>query len=105
MSDKVFTSEARGCYADSARGIYIGQDVVIPMAEKYGFVKELCDCTYCHSHRLGNVYGVEWEISRCEWYNEIWDEAENFLTSLCEDGLYFGGNENGDFGLWEVENE
>ncbi len=105
MPNKVFTKKQAGCYADSARGIYIGQDVVIPMAENYGFVLELCDCEYCHAHRLGNIYDTGWEISRCEWYNEIWDEAENRLNTLCEDGIYFGSTENGDWGLWLTKDE
>lgn len=92
-----------GCYADSARGFYIGEQVVIPMAESCGFDAQsrYCDCDYCKSVFTDLTTPDGFRISQCEYYDEIQDEAERFLQELTEDGLWWGSSDNGDFGLWE----
>ena len=78
-----------GCYFDSARGQYIGIEV-IRLAEAYGM--QLSD----NDDKQVDVYA--------EFYHELWDEAENYLQQFAPEGYYFG-SPNGDWGLWEAEKE
>lgn len=121
MADKekiVFTKDAVGCYGDSARGQYM-VDHVVDFAQAYGFVlDQSCECGYCCASRkiievfatektgmLTNHYDNDWRASGCEFANEIWDDAEKFLNNITADGLYWGATENGDWGLWEADDE
>lgn len=78
-----------GCHFDSHRGIYQGE-AVIELALEYGFEVEEDDEENCHPSG--------------EFYCELWEEAENFLDDFAPHGYYFGQNENGDSGVWSVEN-
>ena len=93
MESALYTKDDTGCYFDSARGIYIGQ-AVIEMAVEHGMKDDPCNCESCKAN------GID---SDCEFYHERWDEAEEFLNTLTSDDVYFGGNDNGDWGLWEIE--
>jgi hypothetical protein len=99
----IFTKANAGCYGDSARGTYIGRDVAIPIAKAYGFdpYPTPCDCDYCGVNHNSPNY----DIFRCEYYHEIWDEAETFLNNRTEDGWWWGSTENGDWGLWIADEE
>jgi hypothetical protein len=80
-----------GCYFDSARGQYIGIEV-IRLAESYGFTLSDEDEKQC------DVYA--------EHYHELWDEAENYLNTMAPADYYFGSNpDSSDWGLWQAESE
>lgn len=82
-------AEHAGCWFDCARGIYIGQEVIWE-AQSYGWKPEGLD--------------EETEVSPdMEFYHELTDEAEQYLNSICPTGYWIGSNENGDFGMWECE--
>lgn len=40
-----------------------------------------------------------------EFYTEYWIEAEEFINQFIRDGFYFGSTENGDVGIWEIEED
>ena len=87
-----YTQADTGCYFDGARGTYIGE----------------CVQQLAMSH--GWKYSAQWEmVYQCdtdgEEYTWAWDEAEEFLNGLTADGVWFGANESGDWGLWVVEQE
>lgn len=85
-----------GCYVDSARGIY-SVDHVISFAQSLGFVPSECHCEWC-------VRGGAW--SSCEFSNEVEDEATDYLNAQFEIPNHsWGRNENGDFGLWSMEDD
>lgn len=71
-----------GCWLDSARGIYIGQSV-------QEYAKEM-------------GWTGQYEDIDSEFFSEAWNEAEQYLNSLPDlpADVYFGSNENGDWGLW-----
>jgi hypothetical protein len=107
MEFKKFGQDEVGCYADGARGRYIGV-VVIEMAEDHGFdiadlleeFAQVCDCEQADA--------PTWEefLADHEFYHDTWDAAENYLNGLTEEGYYFGTSEGGgDWGLWEVDVE
>lgn len=74
-----------GCYLDSARGIYIGRYV----------------------QRFATKLGWEGEELKedHEFYLEATQEAEDYINELCDDTVYAGSTENGDWGIWEIEAE
>lgn len=79
------------CIFDSARGQYIGQEV-IKLAVHNGMEISAND--------LSNVH------PQGENHNELLDEAEEYLTKNCApEGFYFGSNNQGtgDWGLWKIE--
>lgn len=83
------TKNDAGCWFDSARGIYIGE-AVIDLAIEHGFDPKEEEPKGGWSHY--------------EYYDELQDEAEDFLNEkFAPEDCYFGPNENGDWGLWEVE--
>lgn len=90
-----------GCYVDGARGIY-AIDAIVALAEGYGFVPSECDCSVCTGAAesptmLVSTYGG------CEYASETEDEVDAYLNhNFAVDGYYWGRNENGDYGLWEV---
>ena len=113
MNNKpLFTIADIGCYADSARGHYTGC-LIIEMATTHGFkpygeeLFDAFDVWQDNEDRFVSLYHSEWEdflISRDD-YLELWDMAENYLNSLCDDTVYFGSSECGDWGLWSVDEE
>jgi len=40
-----------------------------------------------------------------ENFNDYWIEAENYINKFVADGLYFGQNDNGDSGIWIIEED
>jgi len=86
IMDKYLASDA-GCWFDSARGIYIGEEV-IALAEGHGLKIAEEDQTN--------------RTPEGEGYHELWDEAEDYLQDFAPEGFYFGSNE-GDWGLWPAE--
>lgn len=106
-----FTRDDTGCYADSWRGQYIGC-VVIDLACEHGFLPDgdnLRDMftTWMKKNHDGYTWASAWEeyLTDREDYLELWEEAENYLNTLCADDVYFGSSECGDWGLWEMEQE
>jgi hypothetical protein len=85
-----------GCYFDSARGVYL-IDALVPFAESLGFVPSDCDCDSCKASG---------DYSACEFSNETEDEIDAYLNARFEiPGYSWGRNENGDWGLWKVEED
>ena len=93
-----------GCYVDGARGIY-AIDAIVSLAEMYGFIPSDCSCDVCKGHSesptvLDSPYGG------CDFANEIEDEIDSYLNDkFAVEGYYWGRNENGDYGLWEVSED
>jgi hypothetical protein len=78
--------EASGCWLDSARGRYIGEEVQ-SFATSYGW-------TLLHLS------------ADDEYYCEAWDEAEAWLNeNVADEHHYFGSNESGDWGLWPIDDD
>ena len=110
-NDPVFTLSDVGCYADSARGIYTGA-LIIEMATTHGFkpygedLNDTFDNWMDASHK-GYTWSSAWEeyLTEREDYHELWEEAENYLNTLCDDSVWFGSSECGDWGLWANEEE
>lgn len=106
----IFARDDAGCYADSARGQYIGC-IVIDMAhcqgwqpwEGFGNDYE----AWQDSEACSESYLTAWEsfLTNREDYMELWEEAENYLNTLCDSDVYFGSSEGGDWGLWEIETD
>jgi len=87
---KMLTEDYAGCWFDCARGRYIGEEV-IDVAESMGM--EITPEDQCNRTVDG------------EYYHELWDEAEEYMQQFAPDDYYFGSNEAGDWGLWEIEEE
>jgi hypothetical protein len=86
----VYGADAAGCWFGSARGIYVGQAVI--------------ELALHHDWKPADVSG-EITSPDHEFYCELWDEAEQFMDRFAADGYWFGANENGDWGLWQSEDE
>ena len=114
----LFTIADIGCYSDSARGVCSGC-VIIEMATTHGFTyyeectrqqESLFDAFEIwqeNEDRFVSLYHSEWEdflISR-EDYLDLWEMAENYLNTMCDDTVWFGCSEGGDWGLWSVDEE
>ena len=80
-----FTGDDIGCYVDCQRGIYVGKRIQ-ELAIEYGWAND----PNANSAVLN---------PNDEAYYDATDEAEEFLNTLCDDTVYFGVNENGDFML------
>ena len=94
----VFTKEDVGCYGDSSRGRYL-VDRVVELAEDHaGFDPFPAEA---EEHDPRDFPGGS--LADYEYSDELWDDAVEHLQAVTEDGVYWGTNENGDFGLWEVE--
>jgi hypothetical protein len=103
---KKFGQAEVGCFFDGARGRYIGV-AVIDFAEEHGFdISELIE-EYAQLCDREQGSAPTWEefLADHEYYHELWDDAENHLNTLTEDGFWFGGSEHGDWGLWEAERD
>ena len=87
-----YTIDDIGVYFDGARGVYIGE-AVQQLAASHGW-------KYSAQFETVNVADTDGDE-----YTWAWDEAEDFLNTLTADGVYFGGSEGGDWGLWSVEDD
>jgi len=94
-----WTPDDAGCYVDGARGIYAGE-MIQEIARDEGRKDEILCCNgvlsdsecQCPSHRDPEAY---------YWATE---EAEEYLNEHCAPkDHYFGNSEQGDWGLWPVE--
>jgi hypothetical protein len=83
------TSDMAGCWLDGARGIYIG-DAIQKIAQEYGWTGEMV-----------RVNDVEYQGACYNW--GAIDEAEEYMQNLAPDGFAFGMSEQGDWGLWQIE--
>ena len=95
-----YTSDDIGVYFDGARGVYIGE-AVQQLAASHGW-------KYSAQFQTVNVADTDSEgvwSANGETYNGAWDEAEQYLNDLTADGVWFGANESGDWGLWAVEDD
>lgn len=77
------STEYAGCWLDSARGIYIGETIQ-EIATQYGWIGQPLDVND-------------------EFYFDAICEAEEYLNGLAPEGYFFGTNESGDWGLWEIQ--
>lgn len=82
--------EHAGCWFDCARGIYIGE-AVIKEAFAWGWKDE-------------EGREIDYTVDG-EFYHEATDAATDFLNTLAPEGFWIGSNENGDFGMWEIEED
>ena len=93
MCDTTYTLDDCGCYVDGARGIY-AIDMIVDFAESHGF--ELGDDDPMNP--------LPESLSDCEWSSEIEDDVDSFMNETFNvDGAYWGRNEQGDWGLWTIE--
>lgn len=75
-----------GPYADSSRGIYIGERIQSIAADK-GWDGGMADADD-------------------EFYHAATDEAEDWLNeNIADDEHVFGTNEGGDWGYWPIEGD
>jgi hypothetical protein len=105
----LFTIADIGPYADSARGIYTGA-LIIEMAATHGFKpygEDIFDSFDAWSPIDRWAWCTAWEqyLTERDDYLELWEEAENYLNAMCDDSVYFGSSEQGDWGLWSVDEE
>ena len=84
-----------GCYVDGARGIY-AIDRIIEIATAHGMAEVECACGSC-------VQGQhEWSIG-C---SEVEDDCDLFMNdTFAAEGACWGRNDNGDWGLWAIDDE
>tara|TARA_R100001530_G_scaffold106025_1_gene74051 strand:- start:1897 stop:2160 length:264 start_codon:yes stop_codon:yes gene_type:complete len=86
MKEAKLTSADAGCWLDSARGRYIGEEVQ-HIAHSYGWKAKILSCDH-------------------EFYDDAWDEAEEYLNDkIAPEDFYFSSIDGGDWGLWSIENE
>lgn len=99
-----------GCYVDAARGRYVFDgivQIVLPLAQADGKLKELRD-------EVDRVFGAN-EVQRLKAVfgddvDELRDLVEDVLTEYMEsehhrEGYWWGRSEEGDWGLWEVQDD
>ena len=84
------TVHDEGVWADGNRGIYQGQRI-IKLAEGRGFVVKPED--------------LENKTPDGEFYNELVDEAVEYLNEMAPEGYSFRNTEGGDFGLFKIDDE
>lgn len=100
MGGKQVTIVDVGCWLDSARGQYIGEEVQ-KIAIKAGFKMDFVSCNCDETCPCGGK-----DESHGEWYSGAWDDAEEYLNeNVAPEGTLFYSNENGDWGLWETEED
>lgn len=109
-----------GCYLDGARGVYIGE-AIQEMAGHLGFRVGRGDSLHGSIAKGGVLYvpcnhdGIHGDGYNTEttcpcpgvndhdgWYDEVTNEAEDFLNTLTDDNVCFGPTESGDWGLWHI---
>lgn len=85
-----------GIYFDSNKGIYNILSVV-QLAVQYGYKLSAADSALLAEQAQ--------ELTMPEDFIYLFEECEQYLNSLCEDGYYFGTNESGDYGVLPINNE
>lgn len=89
--DVKYTLDDVGCYVDGARGIY-AIDAIVEIAESHGW------------QGTNETRKLKGSLSDFEFAGEIEDHADSFMNSdYGVEGTYWGRNENGDWGLWEID--
>ena len=97
-SPHTLTPDNAGCWIDCAEGTYVGQRI-IGIAKQYGFKIKPEDEKYVtFSEALLQDDGAE----QHQW---LADEAEEYMQELAPEGFYFGSSDQGDWGLWELNDE
>ena len=93
-TEKTYTSDDAGCYIDGVRGLYMVNRIV-EIATALGMPEpKECDDDGC---------GCE-DWVHCLYSNEVWKEAEDYMNAEHGvEGHYWGMSEQGDWGLWPVE--
>lgn len=82
-----YTLDDVGCYVDGARGIYC-IDAIVDIAQSHGMTYD----------------GGQDEAH--EWSDEVENECDNYMNdNYGVEGAYWGRSEQGDWGLWEIEEE
>jgi len=91
----VFTKADIGCYVDGVHGIYAGEHVQ-QLAGSHGWSGKFTP----QDHDDCEEYDVEKhdEVDHGLFYDELTDEAVDFLYTLCSDDVTFGWHD-GDFML------
>jgi hypothetical protein len=87
---KSITAKDAGCWVDSAWGHDEMFKRILKIAEYFGYKDTTTE---------EEKYSDYW----LEIQDSIWDECEEFLNFLAPDGFYFGSSEQGDWGLWPIE--
>jgi len=85
-----------GIYFDSNRGIY-NILAVVQLAVQYGKVLSAADSTLLTEQAQ--------ELTMPEEFIYLFEECENYLNTLCEEGFYFGSTEDGDYGVFAIYND
>jgi len=89
-----------GCWLQTRDwGISLGE-AIIKLAIEHGWLP--FDLGY-------NIHDLEVDTAKYDdegiHYHDCWNDAEQFLANLAPEGYWIGSNENGDFGMWEVEQD
>lgn len=83
-----------GCYVDGAQGIY-AIDRIVEIAKAHGFE------AICPACDAGDPTNVE---EHCDHSNELENECDAYMNEYFPvDGRYWGRNDNGDWGLWPID--
>lgn len=91
-----------GCWLDSARGVYIGEEVQ-KFAQDCGWEDELIPCDHQRCDGLSPDNQHE-EIEHGDFYPEAAVDAEDWLNGvIAPEGYFFGHDESGDWGLWPTD--
>lgn len=92
MTTAKYTLDDCGCYAD---GVYC-IDAILSFAEDHGFELEPLDD--------GEQYPEP--LSDYEWSDEVEDDIDEYMNNTYPvDDAYWGRNDNGDWGLWAIEDD
>ena len=103
--EPTFTKADVGCYLDSARGVYIGEEIQASAA-LHGWAPEAPEGVVPCDHEECERGQPHEEFDHGILYDEATTEAEDFLNGLTADDVWFGPTESGDWGLWPLtENE
>jgi hypothetical protein len=97
-----FTPDAEGEWFGSNRGIYIGQ-AVMELAVERGY-KGRTKRYYRDTGKYETIRPYD-ESQDPEDYHYWWTCAEEYLQKLVPDGYWIGASEQGDYGMWKVEEE
>ena len=107
MSENKKIELDEGCIFDGWRGIYIPANVIL-LAYDHGFTDDAVDPIVAKHFPDGNISAydideVERDIADLEFYLEIFESAENYLSGIVtlKDNCYLVYNDySGDWGVW-----